>query len=145
MGKIYIDSIEWLIEVRRKWKNWEIIEFVDSNKEKINNNIEYYNSYFQEIYDNFNIENVFNNELIIENLKNIKTNEIIYVKFINFCNFLIKKIENSSRKSEIKKIPQIISNLSSYKWWRKYEALIIQKRNEVMQLYKKKLQNKKSL
>jgi hypothetical protein len=68
---------------------------------------------FNEIYNNFNDKEPLSNPLIQEKLKSEKNN--ILNNFIKFCDFLIIKINNSTNKKEIKKIPLIISNISSYK------------------------------
>ncbi len=99
----------------------------------INNNFDY-------IYFSFNYENPLENDNITQKyLVWEKWN--IFDNFISFCDFLIFKIKNSTDKDQIKKIPLIISNLSTYKWSsRNHKNKIIkEKRAEVMHLFKKKV------
>ncbi len=94
---------------------------------------------FSNIYNNFNEKQPLENEIITETyLKSINWN--IYNNFIDFCNYLLDKIQKSTKKDEIKKIPLIISNISNYRWSSKNlkNKNIKEKRNEVMQEFKNK-------
>jgi len=145
MNKTYLDSRKWLISLKEIWNNEEWIpKYTHDFSEKTNNILK--NKFpeekirnFEEIYENFNIKNVFENESIKDLLKEKKWE--IFNNYIDFCNFLIKKIENAKSKKEIIKIPQIISNLYNYKWDSEKKSLVIQKRNEVMNMYKQKIRS----
>ena len=150
----YLDWAEWLIHVKEIPVNWwkgitelVIIDTEEKAENALKNKIpEELIAKFNEIYDNFNEKTPLKNSPIKDELK--WKNWEIYSNFIKFCDFLIDKINNSTNKKEIKKIPLIISNLSSYKWSREWtnikEKNIKNKRNEVMNLYNKKVWKPKS-
>ncbi len=136
-------SPEKLISLKEVKTNKEIPIYMEDTSKKVEEKLKEKihpekRKIFEEIYINFNTENVFENEEIIKVLQKIETIWWIYENFIDFCNFLIEKIQNAKTKKEIAKIPQIISNLSNYKWDYKVRWLIKDKKNEVMWLYKEK-------
>jgi len=95
---------------------------------------------FDNIYNSFNIIKPLDNESIAQKyFKWINWN--IYNNYIEFCNYLLEKISNSLNKSDISKIPLIISNLSNYRWSSKNykNKKIIEKRSEIMTAYKNKI------
>ena len=107
-------------------------------QEKTTKNIENnFQPSFEEIYDNFDIKNPLENPYIEDILltdTNMKNN---YNKFIDFCNFLLNKINIAKKKKEVEKIPYIISNLSSFKkrWYTTWKN---NKKAEIMKTFHKK-------
>jgi len=145
MRKTYIDTQEWLkeiIEVNYNWKKEYIEVNIEETKYKTEKNIDIDNNeLFDKIYNNFNIESPLENESIVK----IYSWRNKFDFFINFCNYLIQKIEKSKSKKEINKIPLIVSNLSNYKWRHPNQKNITEKRNSIMIKYNTKLKKNKSI
>lgn len=145
----YIDEWkEWLIQVtvKKEWGKWNTCLVIEYQKDKTKSILE--NEFFSElikkfdsIYNNFDEINALDNSPIKNNLK--WKNWEIHSNFLLFCDYLINKIKNSEKNSEIKKIPKIIANLSSYIWRSENRDEIKDKKNSVMRLYKNKIWDKK--
>lgn len=117
---------------------WKLSPIKNHTNEKLQKNLEIS---FDTIYNNFDIKNPLNNDSIPNILFIWETDQEKFSIFADFCNFLLSKI-SSSDKQYLKKIPFIISNISSFNLvWYKLE--INTKRNEVMSKYNTKINNKK--
>ena len=116
-------------------------KIIEPNKKYIKRSVDdiVLNVDYNNIYELFDEKKPLENKDITETyFKWVNWN--IYNNYIEFCKFLLNKILNSTNRSEIKKIPQIISNISSYRWSAKNfkNKIVIEKRNEVMFAFKNK-------
>ena len=151
MPKTYLDTAKWPEELfLREW-NYKTQDEINKNKCEVEKKLETklnpgLEKLFSQIYDDFVIEKPRSNEPITNRLEKSSWSGTpnIYDNYIEFCLYLLNRIENNE---SISKIQWIISNISSYKpssaeYFKRQN--VIAKRNSVMNDYNKKIWDKKN-
>ena len=147
MGKTYIDRQWELVEIIESWKKDWVPVMIEVWQEETKNEIKeslenesQLHKVFTDIYNNFNEKKPLENESIQEILQNQKWK--IFENIMLFLSFLEEKISKANNKKEISKIPLIISNICSYKWWKKTRNLFLSKKNEIMFKYNERMKKR---
>lgn len=151
MKQTYLDTAKWPEELFLIEGNFKTQDEIDKNKNEIEKSLKIklkpkLEKLFNEIYDNFNINTPRSNEPITKRLEKSSWSGTpnIYDNYIEFCLYLLNRIENNE---SISKIQWIISNISSYKpssaeYFKRQN--VIAKRNSVMNAFNKKMWDKKN-